>query len=100
MNTPLHFLLRNVSFGGRILGLIKSAYHGMLSMMTSSEGPFFSIASGPPNLKPTTVHTPRQVGSQILVLRLPHFLHAPTRVSSDINNFYYPDNGYIRIFGI
>ena len=22
------------------------------------------------------------------------------RVSSDINNFYYPDNGYIRIFGI
>ena len=23
-----------------------------------------------------------------------------SRVSSDINNFYYPDNGYIRIFGI
>jgi len=45
---PLHFLLllcqscrslRNVSFGDHILGLIKSAYHGWLSMMTSSEGP-------------------------------------------------------------
>ena len=50
MNTLLHCLLlcqscrslRNVglSFGGRILGLMKSAYHGWLSMMTSSEGPF------------------------------------------------------------
>jgi len=56
---PLHFLLllrqscrslRNVSFGGHILGLIKSAYHGWLSMMTSSGAPI----SGPPNLKPTT----------------------------------------------
>jgi len=62
-NTLLHFLhlcqscgsLRNVSFGGRILGLIKSAYYGWLSMMTSSEGPLFSFASGPSNLKPTTV---------------------------------------------
>ena len=44
--------LRNVSFCGLILGLIKSAYHGWLSMMTSSEGPFFSLASGPPTLNP------------------------------------------------
>ena len=46
MNTILHFFLqcqscrslRNVglSFGGHILGLIKSDYHGWLSMMTSS----------------------------------------------------------------
>jgi len=50
MNTLLHFLLllcqscrslRNVSLIGYILGLIKSAYHGWLSMMTSSEGPPF-----------------------------------------------------------
>jgi len=50
MNTPLHFLLllcqscrslRNVSFGGPILGLIKSAYHGWLNMMASSEGRHF-----------------------------------------------------------
>jgi len=49
MNTPLDFLLlcqscrnlRNVSYGGRVLGFIKSAYHGWLSMMTSSEGPPF-----------------------------------------------------------
>jgi len=49
MNTLLHFLLllcqscrslRNVSFGGRFLGLIRSACHGWLIMMTSSEGPF------------------------------------------------------------
>jgi len=57
MNTLLHFLfvlcqscrsLRNVSFGGRILGLMKSAFHGWLSMMTSSEDPLCSLASGPP----------------------------------------------------
>ena len=60
MNTLLHFLLlcqscrslRNVSLIGCILGLIKSAYHGWLSMMTSSEGPHFSLASGPPTLNP------------------------------------------------
>jgi len=64
MNTPLHFLvlicqschsLRNVSFGGHILGLIKSAYHGWLSMMASSEGPFLVLLR-PPNLKSTTVY--------------------------------------------
>ena len=49
--------LRNVCFGGRILGLIKSANHGWLSMITSSEGPLFGLASGPPNLKPTTACT-------------------------------------------
>jgi len=62
MNTLLHFRLlcqschslRNISLGGSILGMIKSNYHGWLSMMTSSEGPLFSLASGPPNLKPTT----------------------------------------------
>ena len=46
--------LRNVSFSGLILGLIKSAYHGCLSMMTSSEGPLLGLASGPPNPKTTT----------------------------------------------
>ena len=25
---------------------------------------------------------------------------AKSKVSSDINNFYYPDNGYIRVLGI
>jgi len=46
--------LRNVSFSGLILGLIKSAYHGCLNMMTSSEGlPLWSCL-GPPNPKPTT----------------------------------------------
>jgi len=64
MNTLLHFILlcqscrslRNVglSFVGGILGLIKNAYHGWLSMMMSSEEPLFNLASGPPNLKPTT----------------------------------------------
>jgi len=62
MNTRLHFLLllfqlcrslRNIPFGARILGK-SSDYHGWLSMMTSSEGPLFSLASGPPNPKPTT----------------------------------------------
>jgi len=48
--------LKNVSFGGCILGLINSVYHGWLSMMTSSEGTLFSLASGPPNPKPITVH--------------------------------------------
>jgi len=57
MNTPLHFLLllcqscrslRNVCFGGHILGLIKSDYHGWLSMMMSSEGlPFWSCLGLP-----------------------------------------------------
>jgi len=27
-------------------------YHGWLSVMTSSEGPLFSLASGPPTLNP------------------------------------------------
>jgi len=63
MNTLLHFLLllcqscrslKNVSLCGRTLGLIKSAYHGWQNMITSSEGPPFSLASGPPNPKPTT----------------------------------------------
>jgi len=65
MNIPLLFLLllcqscrrlRNVSYGGRVLGLIESAYHGWLSTMTLSEGPFLVLprAPGSPNLKPTT----------------------------------------------
>jgi len=77
-NILLHFLLllcqscrslRNVSLGGRILGLIKSAYHGWPSMMTSSEGPLFSLASGPPNPKPTTAYTMpgRIAGTDILL---------------------------------
>jgi len=61
MNTPLHFLLlcqscrslRNVSYCGRVLGLIKSAYHGWLSMMTSSEGPpFLVLPRAPLTLNP------------------------------------------------
>ena len=64
MNTLLHFLLllcqscrsfRNVSLGGRILGLIKSAHHSWLNMLTSLEGTLFSLASGPPTLKPPLV---------------------------------------------
>jgi len=64
MNTLLHFLLllyqscrslRNVSLGGRILGLIKSAYHGWLSMMTSSKGPFLVLPRAPPHLNPPLV---------------------------------------------
>jgi len=83
MNTLLHFLLlcqscrslRNVglSFGGRILGLIKSAYHGWLSMMTSSEAPPFWSCLRPPNLKATTVlwlcHRVDQCFSNIFMLR-------------------------------
>ena len=62
INTLLHFLLllckscctrRNVSFGGCILGLISSVYHGWLSIMTSSERPHFSLAFGPPITNPT-----------------------------------------------
>ena len=48
---------RSLSFGGRILRLIKSAYHGWLSMMTSSEGPLFSLASGPPTLNPPLINS-------------------------------------------
>jgi len=33
--------------GGRSLGLIKSNYHGWLSMMTSSEGPFLVLPQAP-----------------------------------------------------
>jgi len=56
MNTILRFLLllfqlcrslRNISLGGRILGLIKSYYHGWLSMMMSSEGPFLVLPRAP-----------------------------------------------------
>jgi len=92
MNTLLHFLLllyqsyrglRNVSFGSHILGLMKSAYHGWLSMMTSSGSPLFSLASGPPNFKPTTGYMypslvtsdvddqPHLFGVQILLLVTP-----------------------------
>jgi len=61
MNKLLRFLLllfqlcrslRNISLGGRILGLIKSYYQGWLSMMTSSEAPFLSCL-GTPNPNPT-----------------------------------------------
>jgi len=37
---------------GRILGLIKSYYRVWLNMMTSSEGPLFNLALGPPTLNP------------------------------------------------
>ena len=60
--TPLlHFLLllcqsccslRKVSLDGRILGLIKSAYHAWLSMMTSSEVPFLVLPRAPSTLNP------------------------------------------------
>ena len=63
MNTSLHFLLllcqsccslRNISFGSGILGLTKSAYHGWLSMTTSSEGPRFQVLPrAPPILNPS-----------------------------------------------
>jgi len=40
---------------GRILGSIKSDYSVWLSMMASSEGPLFSLASGTPNPKPVVL---------------------------------------------
>jgi len=62
MNTLLHFLLRqschslrNVSLGSPhipLLGMIKRSYHGWVSVMTLSEGPLFSLVSGPPTLSP------------------------------------------------
>ena len=60
MNILLYFLLlcqscrslSNVSFGDRVLGLIKCTYHGWLSMMTSSEGPLFVLPWAPPTLNP------------------------------------------------
>jgi len=48
---------RNVTLGGRISGLIKCAYDGWLSMMTSSRAPLFSLASGSPTLNPPLVTT-------------------------------------------
>jgi len=51
MNTlllyQLYRSLRNVSFGGCILGFINSAYHGWLSMMTSSDIPFLVLPWAP-----------------------------------------------------
>jgi len=38
--------------GWSILGLIKSAYHGWLQMMTSSEGLFSVLPRAPPTLNP------------------------------------------------
>jgi len=64
LNTLLHFVLcqscrslRYISLGGSPIpfpGLIKRFYQGWLSMMTSSQGPLFSLASGSPNPKATT----------------------------------------------
>jgi len=62
MNTLLHFLLlcqscrslRSVSFGGRILDLIKVLITVGWEWWRHQRGPLFSLASGTPNLKPTT----------------------------------------------
>jgi len=63
MNTLLHFLLllcqschclRSVSFGGRILGLIKVLITVGWVWWRHQRGPLFGLASGPPNLKLTT----------------------------------------------
>ena len=63
MNALLHFLLllcqschclRSVSFGGRILGLIKVLITVGWVWWRHQRGLLFSFASGPPNLKPTT----------------------------------------------
>jgi len=51
---PHQISLCPLLLGGRTLGLTKSAYHGWLSMMTSSEGHPFLSCLGPPNLKPTS----------------------------------------------
>jgi len=56
-----------VSLGGRILGLIKRSYHGWLNMMTSSEGPLFSLASGSPTLNPPLLVSPHVVHGAIWV---------------------------------
>jgi len=48
INALMHFLLRQscLSLRNVSLGLIKTSYHvGYLSVMTSSEGPLFSLAS-------------------------------------------------------
>jgi len=68
MNTLLRYLLllcqscrslRNVSLGGRILGLMRSAYHGWLSMVTSSVGPLLALPRTPtlysPLCRPTYI---------------------------------------------
>ena len=63
MNTLLHFLLllcqschclRSVPFGGRILGLIKLLITVGWAWWRHQRGSIFSLASSPPNLKPTT----------------------------------------------
>ena len=65
MNTLLHFLLllcqschclRSVSFCGRILGLIKVLITVGWVWWRHQKSPLFSLASGSPNLKPTTAH--------------------------------------------
>jgi len=66
MNTLLHFLLlcqschclRSVSFGGRIFGLTKVLITVGWVWWRHQRGPHFSLASGPPNFKPTTACTP------------------------------------------
>jgi len=40
------------------------------------------------------------IGFQLRAIKPERKLALKIMVSSDINNFYYPDNGYIRIFGI
>jgi len=69
MNALLHFLLllcqsyplsQELTFVGRILGLITCAYHGWLSMKTSSE---FLVLHRHPNLNPPLV-----VWSQLLYI--------------------------------
>jgi len=72
--------LRNVSFGGRISGLIKCAYHGWLSMMTPSEGSFLFFP-GDPNLKPTTGQ-----GNTLVS-------YGPTKVAT---NMHYNQNSFLE----
>jgi len=75
MNTLLHFLLcqsyrslSNVSLGNPHIpfpGLIKKSYHGWLIILTSFEGPLFSLALGPPNAKSTTACTPSCISPEV-----------------------------------
>ena len=83
MNTLLHFLSRqscrslgNVCLDGRhipFLGLIKRSYHGWLSMMTSSDGPF-QPCLGPRTLSPPLSATFLQL-SKICSSLFPCFLN-------------------------
>ena len=93
MNTLLHFLLlllqlcrslRNISLGGRILGKSKVIITVGRVRWRHQRAPVLSLASGPPNPKPTTGHESRFFSrSSFLLDRTEADLHtALTRVKA------------------